>query len=54
MLGNWPMLATPEEVKALWTLVIGEIDKLRRGAGDAPEGAAEVHVSLRVLPTPEP
>ena len=40
MLGNWPILATPEEVKALWTLVIGEVDKLRRGAGDAPEGAA--------------
>jgi DNA-binding transcriptional ArsR family regulator len=54
MLGNWPILATPEEVKALWTLVIGEIDKLRRGADEAPDGAAEVHVSLRVLPTPEP
>ena len=48
------MLATPAEVKALWTLVITEIDKLRRSAADAPEGAAEVHVSLRVLPTPEP
>ncbi len=54
MLGNWPVLATPAEVKALWTLVITEIDKLRRSAADAPEGAAEVHVSLRVLPTPEP
>jgi DNA-binding transcriptional ArsR family regulator len=54
MLGNWPVLATPEEVKALWTLVITEIDKLRRSAADAPEGAAEVHVSLRVLPTPKP
>jgi DNA-binding transcriptional ArsR family regulator len=54
MLGNWPVLATPEEAKALWTLVITEIDKLRRSAADAPEGAAEVHVSLRVLPTPEP
>jgi len=52
MLGNWPVMATPEEVKALWTLVITEIDKLRRSAGEAPEGAAEVHVSLRVLPTP--
>jgi DNA-binding transcriptional ArsR family regulator len=54
MLGNWPVLATPEEVKALWTLVITEIDKLRRSPADAPEGAAEVHVSLRVLPTPKP
>ena len=53
MLGNWPVLATPAEVKALWTLVITEIDKLRRSAADAPEGAAEVHVSLRVLPTPK-
>ena len=54
MLGNWPVLATPAEVKALWMLVITEIDKLRRSAAEAPEGAAEVHVSLRVLPTPEP
>lgn len=54
MLGNWPVLATPAEVKALWVLVITEIDKLRRSAAEAPEGAAEVHVSLRVLPTPEP
>jgi DNA-binding transcriptional ArsR family regulator len=52
LLGNWPVLATPAEAKALWTLMIREIDKLRRSAADAPDGAAEVHVSLRVLPTP--
>jgi DNA-binding transcriptional ArsR family regulator len=53
MLGNWTIQATPAEVNALWTVVLREIDKLRRSVDDAPAGAAPVHVSLRVLPTPE-
>jgi DNA-binding transcriptional ArsR family regulator len=52
MLGNWTIVATPDEVKALWALILREVDALRRAPDAAPEGAAPVHVSLRLLPTP--
>jgi DNA-binding transcriptional ArsR family regulator len=52
LLGNWPVRATPAEVEAFWRHVLAELDKLRRSPAETPEGADEVHISLRVLPTP--
>jgi DNA-binding transcriptional ArsR family regulator len=52
-LGGWTVFATPEEVKSFATMVVRELDKLRRPPEDRPQDARRVYVTLRALFQPE-
>jgi DNA-binding transcriptional ArsR family regulator len=52
-LGGWTIFATPDEMRALFTLVVQELDKLRRPLDERPEEARQVYVTFRALLQPD-
>ena len=51
-LGGWTVFATPDEMRRLFTLVVEELDRLRRTVEDRPPDARQVYVTFRALLQP--
>jgi DNA-binding transcriptional ArsR family regulator len=49
-LGGWTVFATKDEMRALFTLVLTELDKLRRPEDERPADAKQIYVTFRSLP----
>ena len=49
-LGGWTVFATPDEMRALFTLVVTELDKLRRPVDERPDDAEQIYITFRSLP----
>ena len=51
--GAWLVRATPDEIHRISTLIVKELDGLRRRIGERPPDARPVHITFRALLQPE-